>query len=280
MLIGRLPFSSKCPESNTQDCDVLFRQISHEEIRIPVDLSIESKRILFQLLDKNPLKRLGSGSLDFEEVRRHCFFTPIDWNKLKDKLLEPPFKPMVTSDLDTCYFEKEFTGEFVQLTPSTNDSPVTILNNYFDSFSFYGSISSLNSHKSHTKSDKFDINSLQETNLGSEKRSVFKRSRLISHDSLSDESTVGFRMKRNDENFYLASSAFPNIINSTNNSGCLRYSQTFFSSNNPVRMSTESFTSSAESSSSVEIERCGNVQNIFMQAILSANTAIDEKMEA
>lgn len=286
MLVGRLPFSSKCPESNNQDCDILFNQISNDEIWIPVDISIESKRILCQLLEKNPLKRLGSGSLDFEELKRHCFFTQIDWNKLKDKLLVPPFKPVVTSDVDTCYFEKEFTGEFVQLTPSTNDSSMTLLNNHFDSFSFYGSISSLNSHKSHVsvpssildaKSDKFDINSLQEN--VTEKRSLLKRSRLISHDSLNDESTVGYRMKRNDDNFYLASSAFPNIINFTDNSGCLRYSQAFFSNsnNNPVTMSTESFISTSDSANSVE----SPLQNIFMQALLNANSdmAIDEKME-
>lgn len=31
--------------------------------------------------------------------------------------LTPPFKPQVTSETDTRYFDREFTGESVQLTP-------------------------------------------------------------------------------------------------------------------------------------------------------------------
>jgi RAC serine/threonine-protein kinase len=31
--------------------------------------------------------------------------------------IEPPFKPQVTSDTDTRYFDSEFTGESVELTP-------------------------------------------------------------------------------------------------------------------------------------------------------------------
>lgn len=31
--------------------------------------------------------------------------------------IPPPFKPQVTSDVDTRYFDTEFTGESVELTP-------------------------------------------------------------------------------------------------------------------------------------------------------------------
>lgn len=38
--------------------------------------------------------------------------------------IEPPFKPQVTSDTDTRYFDKEFTGESVELTPPDPTGPL------------------------------------------------------------------------------------------------------------------------------------------------------------
>lgn len=111
MLVGRLPFSSKCSVTKEQDSQLLFGKILSEAVFLPLDMSREAKHILCQLLEKNANRRLGSSSLDFEEIRRHSFFKSIDWLKLESKELEPPFRPMVSSDTDTCYFEKEFTGK-------------------------------------------------------------------------------------------------------------------------------------------------------------------------
>lgn len=36
----------------------------------------------------------------------------------------PPFKPQVTSDTDTRYFDSEFTGESVELTPPDATGPL------------------------------------------------------------------------------------------------------------------------------------------------------------
>jgi len=165
MLVGRLPFSSKCSVTKDQEPLVLFEKILKERVSMPLDISLEARRILDQLLEKNATKRLGSSPLDFEEIRRHRFFGSIDWAKLAARCLEPPFTPKVTSDTDTCYFEKEFTGENVQLTPPTSDTASSLFRNHFDSFSFYGSVSSLSSQKSHSSAesradDKFDVNSL------------------------------------------------------------------------------------------------------------------------
>lgn len=38
--------------------------------------------------------------------------------------LTPPFKPQVTSETDTRYFDREFTGESVQLTPPDPVEPL------------------------------------------------------------------------------------------------------------------------------------------------------------
>ena len=47
----------------------------------------------------------------------HAFFSSIDWSDLVQKKIPPPFKPKVKSDTDTRYFDSEFTGESVELTP-------------------------------------------------------------------------------------------------------------------------------------------------------------------
>lgn len=225
MLVGRLPFSTKCTETNDQDNKILFEKILNDEVRFPLDLSNESKSILSQFLEKKPLKRLGSSVHDLMEIKNHSFFNTIEWQMLMDRRIEPPFRPLVNSDSDTCYFEKEFTGENVQLTPSESDSSL-VSNNYFDSFSFYGSKSSLNSHKSDSsrssnhcsledvKSDQFDTKSLTQSSTSLNNKttndySSFQQSKLSYLSSsrkklIEDDSSC-------DAWKLLASRAFPNI---------------------------------------------------------------------
>jgi len=53
-----------------------------------------------QLLDRDPKTRLGSGPTDAAEIRSHPFFKDIDWVKLYNKELPPPFKPNTTVSND------------------------------------------------------------------------------------------------------------------------------------------------------------------------------------
>lgn len=135
MICGRLPFYNK-------DHEKLFTLIVMEEVRFPRTISNEAKDMLggkrmlnkinrvvkflnscliynfFQgLLIKDPSKRLGGGPNDAKEIMDHAFFSSIDWSDLVQKKIPPPFKPQVTSDTDTRYFDSEFTGESVELTP-------------------------------------------------------------------------------------------------------------------------------------------------------------------
>lgn len=57
--------------------------------------------------------------------------------------IQPPFKPQVSSDTDTRYFDEQFTKEPVQLTPPgahslANPPPEHMDMPYFESFSFGG----------------------------------------------------------------------------------------------------------------------------------------------
>ncbi|KAK2088463.1 RAC-beta serine/threonine-protein kinase [Saguinus oedipus] len=145
MMCGRLPFYN-------QDHERLFELILMEEIRFPRTLSPEAKSLLAGLLKKDPKQSparpglarpglgcchcpcslegavstkalacdvavLGGGPSDAQEVMEHRFFLSINWQDVVQKKLLPPFKPQVTSEVDTRYFDDEFTAQSITITP-------------------------------------------------------------------------------------------------------------------------------------------------------------------
>jgi RAC serine/threonine-protein kinase len=110
MMVGRLPFYNR-------DHDILFELILMEDVRFPKTISSEAKDFLSKLLIKIPADRLGGGPEDADAVKTHPFFNSINWSDLDKKRVTPPFKPQVVSETDTRYFDSEFTGESVELTP-------------------------------------------------------------------------------------------------------------------------------------------------------------------
>jgi len=133
MMCGRLPFYNRDPE-------VLFQLILMEEIRFPRTLSENAKSLLGGLLIKDPKRRLGGGEEDAREIMIHPYFAHINWQELLEKKMQPPFKPQVTSETDTRYFDEQFTREPVQLTPPEATSCSMMMTDedlpYFESFSY------------------------------------------------------------------------------------------------------------------------------------------------
>ena len=89
----------------------LFHNIMHQPISFPSTLSEQGRSLLesvcfgcrvvpvlkstLKLLQRDPSQRLGCGKDDGEELIRHPFFQGIDFEKLKNKVYQPPFKPKV-----------------------------------------------------------------------------------------------------------------------------------------------------------------------------------------
>jgi serum/glucocorticoid-regulated kinase 2 len=61
------------------------------------------------LLERDGSKRLGAGGP--QEIKAHKFFELVDWKKLMARQYTPPFRPNVSSALDTSNFDEEFTSE-------------------------------------------------------------------------------------------------------------------------------------------------------------------------
>jgi hypothetical protein len=53
----------------------------------------------FQLLRKNPERRLGASERDAEDVKKQAFFRHVHWEDLLARRLKPPFVPTIVSDL-------------------------------------------------------------------------------------------------------------------------------------------------------------------------------------
>ncbi|XP_040830921.1 RAC-alpha serine/threonine-protein kinase isoform X5 [Ochotona curzoniae] len=136
MMCGRLPFYN-------QDHEKLFELILMEEIRFPRTLGPEAKSLLSGLLKKDPKQRLGGGSEDAKEIMRHRFFSGIVWQDVYEKKLSPPFKPQVTSETDTRYFDEEFTAQMITITPPDQDDSMECVDSerrpHFPQFSYSAS---------------------------------------------------------------------------------------------------------------------------------------------
>ena len=101
---------SGLPPFYCQDRERLFEKIRKSELQYPPSLSRPSKHLLRGLLTKDPTKRLGSGPDDADPIKSHDFFAPINWEKLQNGEVEPPWKPQIAGTLDTSQFDKEFTS--------------------------------------------------------------------------------------------------------------------------------------------------------------------------
>jgi len=114
----------------------LFQNIMHQPVYYPPFLSDPAKSLLEALLQRDPAQRLGCGKDDGFEIRAHPFFQGIDFDKLQNKVYQPPFKPKVEGALDTRNFDKEFTSLPATLTPEP-ESNLKALGEKFEDFSFY-----------------------------------------------------------------------------------------------------------------------------------------------
>ena len=86
MLIGQSPFVG-------QSEDDLFASICRDKVRYPKWISESAQSLLAQLLERNISLRLGYLFGTKPHIRKHPFFSPIDWTRLEKRDIKPPSAP-------------------------------------------------------------------------------------------------------------------------------------------------------------------------------------------
>ena len=88
-------------------------------LHLPKHMTSHAKHIIQGLL-KRPLdKRLGCTDAGVDAIKAHPFFHGIDWTRLAERRVKPPWVPPLRGERDVSMFDAQFTSERVQDSPSS-----------------------------------------------------------------------------------------------------------------------------------------------------------------
>lgn len=106
ILMGRPPFM----HSNNS---VLQKKIMTEKIKLPSYLDASTHAVIKGLIERNVERRLT-----IKKLKSHAFFKGVDWEKLQNHEVQPPFRPKVTRGMsDVSNFDEKFTSLPAQFSP-------------------------------------------------------------------------------------------------------------------------------------------------------------------
>jgi len=82
--------------SHVEVTDKMYQKILTDPLVFGSEFGSAARSILTSLLDRDPSRRLGVNGA--EEIKKHPFFEKhLDFKKLLQKKIQPPFKPSVSS---------------------------------------------------------------------------------------------------------------------------------------------------------------------------------------
>ena len=95
-------------------------------------VSEDAKNLISKLLEKDPGNRLGRKGLD--EIKKHPFFSGINFEDLKKKKLKAHFKPTINKEDPTNNFDEEYLTMELSESPISDWSKGTQFANWFSQF--------------------------------------------------------------------------------------------------------------------------------------------------
>eukprot|EP00448_Togula_jolla_P001577 CAMPEP_0170603096 /NCGR_PEP_ID=MMETSP0224-20130122/18735_1 /TAXON_ID=285029 /ORGANISM="Togula jolla, Strain CCCM 725" /LENGTH=816 /DNA_ID=CAMNT_0010927965 /DNA_START=45 /DNA_END=2491 /DNA_ORIENTATION=+ len=104
---GRPPFKPKLDKKHPEVMDIVklvMKGIDHVSFD-GAKFGHDSKDLIIKLCRERPCERLPMLPNGAAALRKHRFLQPLDWNKLAERVLDPPYIPTVTSVKDTANFK-------------------------------------------------------------------------------------------------------------------------------------------------------------------------------
>jgi serine/threonine protein kinase len=98
LLTGKTPFGAS-------DSKAIYQKTLCGEPRYPSSFTANCQNITSMFLTKDKRFRLGFGSNGVEDVKRHPWFSLVDFDLVLRKQYLPPYLPTAKSDGDTCMFD-------------------------------------------------------------------------------------------------------------------------------------------------------------------------------
>ena len=110
----------------------MYKRVLSDPLEFPDLVPLNAKDLISRLLERNPHDRIK-----IPQIKEHPFFAPIDWKKLKNLEIRPPFVPEIQSSQDISNFEETFTREEPLLTPTQENLSPSVQKSFIG-FSFDG----------------------------------------------------------------------------------------------------------------------------------------------
>ena len=118
MLVGVTPYFTTRKEE-------IFYNIEFGDLKIPKFVSKEAAELLLRLLERNPAKRLGGGGRDALEIKEHPYFKDVDWKKIYEKKIKPPFFMNYTDKAIKFYHKPKLFANDEFLNKTEDDKQVS-----------------------------------------------------------------------------------------------------------------------------------------------------------
>ena len=91
MLAGYHPFY----DNNTYE---VYRKITVGRYEFPHCIPFNARKLISQLLQPEPLRRLGCGPNGGDDIKNHIWFKGVEWDVVIKKDVPPPWVPEVEGD--------------------------------------------------------------------------------------------------------------------------------------------------------------------------------------
>ncbi|KAG5882994.1 hypothetical protein JTB14_004333 [Gonioctena quinquepunctata] len=103
LLVGKTPFRTNDP-AHLQTYRMIMRGI--DTVVFPYIVNNKAKSLIKKLCAQNSSDRLGCLKNGVEAIRKHPWYSNFEWDKLANLELEPPYKPQLSNNTDTRYFDR------------------------------------------------------------------------------------------------------------------------------------------------------------------------------